>query len=65
MASHVLFESASGYAVFEVKLRAELEEAMPDSMSIPDISVLQSLPYLNAFIKEGENGRLLLLPPSC
>ena len=47
------------------KLRAELEEAMPDSMSIPDISVLQSLPYLNAFIKEGENGRLLLLPPSC
>ena len=28
---------------------------MPDSMSIPDISVLQSLPYLNAFIKEGEN----------
>ncbi|KAL1729417.1 cytochrome P450, partial [Schizophyllum commune] len=35
------------------KLRAELEEAMPDSMSIPDISVLQSLPYLNAFIKEG------------
>ena len=47
------------------KLRAELEEAMPDSMSIPDISVLQSLPYLNAFIKEGENGRLSLLPPSC
>ena len=47
------------------KLRAELEEAMPDSMSIPDISVLQSLPYLNAFIKEGENGRLLLLSPSC
>ena len=47
------------------KLRAELEEAMPDSMSIPDISVLQSPPYLNAFIKEGENGRLSLLPPSC
>ncbi|KAL1746232.1 cytochrome P450 [Schizophyllum fasciatum] len=35
------------------KLRAELEDAMPDSMAIPDISVLQSLPYLNAFIKEG------------
>ncbi|KAJ8517764.1 hypothetical protein ONZ45_g5122 [Pleurotus djamor] len=35
------------------KLRAELDEVMPDSKRIPDISVLQSLPYLNAFVKEG------------
>ncbi|KAF9062643.1 cytochrome P450 [Rhodocollybia butyracea] len=35
------------------KLQAELDEAMPNAHAIPDISVLQSLPYLNAFIKEG------------
>ncbi|KAF5364054.1 hypothetical protein D9756_000128 [Leucocoprinus leucothites] len=35
------------------KLQAELDEAMPDPRTIPDISVLQELPYLNAFIKEG------------
>ncbi|KAK1229348.1 hypothetical protein PQX77_007605 [Marasmius sp. AFHP31] len=35
------------------KLQAELDEAMHDSRVIPDISVLQELPYLNAFIKEG------------
>lgn len=35
------------------KLQAELDHAMPDSRVIPDISVLQKLPYLNAFIKEG------------
>ncbi|KAL0568776.1 hypothetical protein V5O48_013208 [Marasmius crinis-equi] len=35
------------------KLQAELDEAMHDSKVIPDISVLQELPYLNAFIKEG------------
>ncbi|KAJ3980366.1 cytochrome P450 [Lentinula detonsa] len=35
------------------KLQAELDEAMPNAHVIPDISVLQSLPYLNAFIKEG------------
>ncbi|KAJ4463772.1 cytochrome P450 [Lentinula edodes] len=36
-----------------VKLQTELDEAMPNAHVIPDISVLQSLPYLNAFIKEG------------
>ncbi|KIK50956.1 hypothetical protein GYMLUDRAFT_78374 [Collybiopsis luxurians FD-317 M1] len=36
-----------------VKLQAELDEAMPNAHVIPDISVLSSLPYLNAFIKDG------------
>jgi len=36
------------------KLQAELDEAMADPRAIPDISSLQRLPYLNAFIKEGE-----------
>lgn len=35
------------------RLRAEIDEVMQDAKVIPDISVLQSLPYLNAFIKEG------------
>ncbi|KAF8646155.1 hypothetical protein AX16_007380 [Volvariella volvacea WC 439] len=34
-------------------LLSELEDAMPNPKAIPDFSVLQSLPYLNAFIKEG------------
>ena len=38
------------------KLQAELDQAMPDPHVIPDISVLQKLPYLNAFIKEGTLG---------
>ena len=36
------------------KLQAELDEAMTDSRVLPDISVLQQLPYLNAFMKEGK-----------
>jgi hypothetical protein len=36
------------------KLQQELDEAMPDSHTIPDITTLQRLPYLNAFVKEGE-----------
>jgi len=36
------------------KLQAELDEAMADPRAIPDISTLQRLPYLNAFIKEGK-----------
>ena len=35
------------------KLQAELDEVMLDPRIIPDISVFQKLPYLNAFIKEG------------
>ncbi|TFY65879.1 hypothetical protein EVG20_g5213 [Dentipellis fragilis] len=34
-------------------LQAELDHAMPDSRVVPDINVLQKLPYLNAFVKEG------------
>lgn len=35
------------------KLQIELDHAMPDCRSIPDIATLQQLPFLNAFIKEG------------
>ncbi|KAF8886937.1 cytochrome P450 [Infundibulicybe gibba] len=35
------------------KLQTELDDAMPDTGIIPDISVLQDLPYLSSFIKEG------------
>ncbi|KAI0307004.1 cytochrome P450 [Multifurca ochricompacta] len=34
-------------------LQAELDAAIPDCKTFPDISVLQDLPYLTAFIKEG------------
>lgn len=36
------------------KLQAELDEAMTDIGTIPSLSVLQELPYLNAFINEGK-----------
>lgn len=35
------------------KLRQELDVAMLDGNSIPDITTLNKLPYLNAFVKEG------------
>ncbi|EKM79809.1 hypothetical protein AGABI1DRAFT_72452 [Agaricus bisporus var. burnettii JB137-S8] len=35
------------------KLQDEIDEVMPDSRAIPDICILQELPYLSAFIKEG------------
>ena len=35
------------------KLQAELDEAIPDFKVLPDIIVLQDLPYFSAFIKEG------------
>ena len=35
------------------KLQAEMDEAMADAKVVPDISVLQELPYLSAFMKEG------------
>ena len=35
------------------KLQSELDQEIPDSRVIPDNSVLQNLPYLNAFITEG------------
>lgn len=36
------------------KLQAEIDDVMPDSRSIPDISVLFKLPYLTGFVKEGD-----------
>lgn len=36
------------------KLQAELDEAISDSKVLPDINILQQLPYLGAFLKEGE-----------
>lgn len=35
------------------KLQAEIDEAITDCKTLPDISVLQQLPYLSAFMKEG------------
>ena len=40
------------------KLRSEIDEAMPNTGIIPNIAVLQQLPFLNAFIKEGLCARL-------
>jgi hypothetical protein len=35
------------------KLQAELDAIIPDCKTFPDISTLQDLPYLSAFVKEG------------
>lgn len=35
------------------KLQAELDAIIPDRKTFPDISTLQNLPYLSAFVKEG------------
>jgi hypothetical protein len=35
------------------KLQAELDAIIPDCTTFPDISSLQDLPYLSAFVKEG------------
>ena len=35
------------------RLQAELDEIMPDSRAIPDIAILQELPYLSGVVKEG------------
>ena len=57
------------YAFWEVSrrpdiqqlLHAELDQAMPNSRAIPDISALYKLPYLTAVIKEG---LVLCFPPT-
>ena len=36
-------------------LHAELDQAMPNSRAIPDISILHKLPYLTAVVKEGSS----------
>ncbi|KZT29554.1 cytochrome P450 [Neolentinus lepideus HHB14362 ss-1] len=48
-----LFWELSRRADIAARIREELDAAMSDSKAIPDISALQTLPYLNAFIKEG------------
>jgi len=35
------------------RLQSELDTVMPDGKVLPDISVLHELPFLNAFLKEG------------
>lgn len=36
------------------RLQAELDDAMTDKKVLPDFNTFMRLPYLNAFIKEGE-----------
>jgi len=48
-----LFWELSRRADIAGKLQAELDAAMPDGKTFPDIAILQDLPYLNAFVKEG------------
>ena len=58
------------YALWEVSRRpdiqqhlyTELDQAMPNSRAIPDISTLYKLPYLTAIVKEGLS---LYPPPTC
>ena len=35
------------------KLQAELDGIMHDAHTVPDISALRNLPYLDGFVKEG------------
>jgi nucleolar protein 56 len=50
MASHILFESASGYAIFEVKLREEIA-AMTEAVqqSIQDLGKFKKMVSLVSF----------------
>ena len=49
------------YALWEVsrrpdiqrRLHTELDRAMPNSRTIPDVSILHKLPFLTAVVKEG------------
>ncbi|KAF7340390.1 hypothetical protein MVEN_01958500 [Mycena venus] len=49
--SYLLWELCSGDV--SQTLRAEIDVAMPDPREIPDLALLQELPYLNAFVQEG------------
>lgn len=37
------------------RLQAEIDEIMHDCRAVPDASVLNRAPYLNAFVKEGNS----------
>lgn len=49
-----LFWELSRRADVMKKIQSELDEALGETGAIPDIAVLQNLPYLSAFIKEGK-----------
>lgn len=57
--SYTLFELARRPDV-ALRLRRELDEAMPDPSKLPDISRLQEMEYLNAVIREGKAWPFLL-----
>jgi cytochrome P450 len=48
-----LFWELSRRADIAGKLQAELDAVIHDCKTFPDISILQDLPYLSAFVKEG------------
>ncbi|THH09229.1 hypothetical protein EW145_g2183 [Phellinidium pouzarii] len=50
--SYLLWELSRRHDIM-LRLQAELNECMYDCLHIPDLKILQDLPYLNAVIKEG------------
>lgn len=54
--SYLCWELSRKLAVAK-KLQAEVDSVIKgsDLRSMPDISVIQNLPYLNAFVQEGEH----------
>jgi Cytochrome P450 len=51
--SYILWELSRRPDILS-RVQLELDEAMSDSRIVPDISILQELPYFNALIKEGK-----------
>jgi cytochrome P450 len=51
--SRTFYHVVANWGTAGVKLREELKKAMPDPKAIPKLSVLQTLPYLNAVWEEG------------
>ena len=48
-----IFWEVSRRPDIQLRLHAELDQAMPNSRAIPDISTLYKLPFLTAVVKEG------------
>lgn len=55
VASYILWRFAGLPQDVKEKIHEELDVAMPDSMIIPDLKTLQSLPLLDGLIKEGKS----------
>ena len=55
MTSYILWRFAGLPQDVKEKIHAELDVAMPDSMVIPDLKLLQSLPLLDSLIREGKS----------